>query len=123
MKSKKNQKFPKGLMWVIAYLIYNVIAGIIIFFFGKYLGRSFNSTYLLIQIICYLILSFGIIKLNNLSRIATIIFLILTQAIQLIYFRNFKNFTIWPFVISCFLIYYLTKPEVERLFTKIYIHK
>lgn len=124
MKYPKNQKFPTGLKWVIAYLIYNIIGGIILFFFGEYLGKSFNSTYLLIQIIGYSILSFGIIKLNNLSRIATIIFLISIPTIQLFYFRNFKGFTIWPLVFSGLVIYYLAKPEVERLFTKkIYTRK
>ncbi len=118
MKSQKRQKFPTGLKWVIAYLIFNIIGIITVLFFGKYLGKSYNSVYLLIQLICYSILSLGIIRLNNLSRIATIIFLISIPTIRLIYFKDFKNFTIWPLVFLFLVIYYLTKPEVEQLFHK-----
>jgi len=119
VKSKKKgpTKFPTGLKLVIAYLILNVFGIIFVFFFGKHLGGSYNVAYLLIQLICYSLLSWGIIKLNNSARIATIILLVLILVIRIFYFKNHRAI-VWTIIFSGLVIYYLTKPEVELLFTK-----
>lgn len=123
MKFQKKQKFPTGLKWVIAYLILNVIGMIVVLFFGKYLGITYNIVYLLIQLICYSLLTLGIIRLNNSARIGTIIFLVFILFIRVFYFKNY-NAIVWSLIFSGLVIYYLTKPEVELLFRKkIYTQK
>ena len=124
MKSKKKDttRFPTGLKWVIAYLIYNAFGMVFVFFFGKYLGISYNTTYLLLQLVCYSLLAWGIIRLNNSARIATISFLVLILAIR-IYLQNYRAI-LWSFIFVGLVIHYLTRPEVELLFTKkIYSHR
>ena len=121
-KLREEQKVPTGLKLVITYLILNIIGIMVVLFLGKYLGKSYNPVYLIIQLICYSLLLIGIIKLNNSARIATIIFLIFILTIRIFYFKDY-NGIIWSFIFSGSVIYYLTKSEVESLFTKKYAHR
>lgn len=111
----KQQKFPTGLKWVIAYFIFNIIMMSILFFFGDIIGipESTHNPILIIQAVGYIVILIMILKFYEIGRIATIGYLLLLMAVQWILSHKFS---LGGIVISFIIIYYLTKPEVKNLF-------
>ncbi len=108
-----NEETPVGFKWVVGYIVYNILGAGLIFTYGDVFGLNYEEVPIFIQMVGYMLVLYGLLKKSEMGRLFTILYLFGIMAYQIVIIQHSRFFGL---IFSGMVIYYLTKPEVIKIF-------